>query len=65
MKKEILKLLRRKGKLSTYQIAQELDLSWSTVKNALNELVLDGKVVRKLGRTGFREKYVWYLRGRK
>jgi len=59
--KDIVELLKKKGKFSTYQIAKELNANWETVNRHLHMLALDG-VVRKIKEPrGYQERVMWEL----
>ncbi|PIU76014.1 hypothetical protein COS75_01160 [Candidatus Pacearchaeota archaeon CG06_land_8_20_14_3_00_35_12] len=47
LKKEILKLAEKKGKIvTTSEIATEFKISWNTAEKALLELTIDNKIER-------------------
>ncbi len=60
---ELLKLLSKKGPLSTYEIAKELGISWSTANMHLYRLKADGRVKRRTEtpRIGMRKRVVWWV----
>ena len=60
--KEIIELLKKNPKLSTYQIAKELKISWSTANIHCFKLKIVGKIdgVPCESKFGMGEKMVWW-----
>lgn len=62
LEKEILKILKQKT-LSTYQIAKEIKVSWSTANTYCYKLKSLGLVESKIEKPRFgREKVMWWAK---
>ena len=63
VEEELVKLLSKKGPLSTYEIAKELGISWSTANMHLYRLKAEGKVKRRTEtqKIGMRKRVVWWV----
>jgi predicted ArsR family transcriptional regulator len=62
LEKEILRILKQKT-LSTYQLAKELKVSWSTVNTHCYKLKSLGLVESKIEKPKFgREKVLWWAK---
>ncbi|MFP4045786.1 MAG: winged helix-turn-helix transcriptional regulator [Candidatus Aenigmatarchaeota archaeon] len=60
--REILEVLTKSGeKLSTYRIAKEVDVSWSTVNTHLKDLQIEGLVESEKGVSGGKKTRLWWV----
>ncbi len=65
--KEIVNLLKKAPKLSTYQIAKKLNISWSTANIHCYKLKMVGKIdgSPEDSKFGMGEKMIWWTNGNK